>query len=686
MKKIIGIIVFLVTVLIVPFASEASMKLVYDGKTHIYNSEPIYLHVNGERLDPPMPPIMLNGRTLVPARAVFEKTGAKVSWNPTTQQVHVKSASTDIVLKINNNKVKVNDREEVTDMPAKLINGSTMIPLRFVAENIGMKVGWDKNKRIVSIDSIKGSEIEINSVKVTTEKGKTLVRVEASGSIINYSKMELESPDRVVIDIPDSTMKVDQSSIPVSSDSLKRIRVAQYQVQPNKSRIVLDLAQKTDYDINISEDKKALIVGFEGSGSVSEEICQLKDIYELNEKIGGTNSITLIKEKDKQGISISINNSQDYRVSRLTEYNGIELAITKTSFNQGIYQTDINDSIIKYLRCQNDTNDTGRIIIGVEGQPPYQVFQEPGKLTLLVLQPSYKNIEYAKNGTASSIIINDSEVADKITYVEDKEGKSTVFTVPAGTVQLGSGNMHINDEIVESIIISEKEPNINEVTVRFNYSSELFYKIMGNDSDKTVINISTKSLTKLSDGKLLVVIDPGHGGYQPGAVYKSEVLEKDLNLDIALRLNSLLEEAGIETVMTRDEDVFVGLHERADMANRLEADLFISIHNNWIDSPSFGGTMTLYYPSNNDDQALSGKRFAEIIQEELLSNLGTTNRKVIPRPDLVVLNSTKMPAVLAEIGFISNESDRKKLMTPEFRQKAAEALKKGALKALDELE
>ena len=184
-------------------------------------------------------------------------------------------------------------------------------------------------------------------------------------------------------------------------------------------------------------------------------------------------------------------------------------------------------------------------------------------------------------------------------------------------------------------------------------------------------------------GEQIVVIDAGHGGHDPGAVYM-DVKEKDINLDMALKLEELLNSAGIKTYMIRKEDVYVSLRDRTDFANNLNATLFFSIHNNAFNK-SANGTETLYNPNIDYDGNLTGKEFATIIQEELVSKLGTRNRRIVKRPELAVLKWTNMPAVLAEIAFITNDNDRELLKKETFRQDAAEAMKDGIIKALNEL-
>ena len=189
-----------------------------------------------------------------------------------------------------------------------------------------------------------------------------------------------------------------------------------------------------------------------------------------------------------------------------------------------------------------------------------------------------------------------------------------------------------------------------------------------------------------TNAEVVVVIDPGHGGSDQGTTH-GEMLEKDINLDISFRLGNLLEQAGIKVVYTRESDIDVDLKERAYMANDINAALFISVHNNSMPgSPDYRGTETLYaLPAQPDPGKFNGQRFAEIVQKELVDNLKTYNIGTIFRPNLAVLRLTSMPAVIAEIGYMSNKGDREKLASSEFRQKAAIAMSNAVLKSLLEM-
>jgi N-acetylmuramoyl-L-alanine amidase len=209
-----------------------------------------------------------------------------------------------------------------------------------------------------------------------------------------------------------------------------------------------------------------------------------------------------------------------------------------------------------------------------------------------------------------------------------------------------------------------------------------------------------------------VVLDAGHGGVDPGTVSTSLVSEKDITLDIQRRLRGLLEHDGFEVVATRSSDQFVPLRERAKLANTSNSDIFVSIHVNSIRNPERHGVETYYLGATNDpslttlaaaENRASGyslsdmrrlldgvyadarrdesHRLATVMQGALFTNLQTIDPGVqnwgVKRAPFIVLVATEMPAVLAEVGCLSNEKEAAMLRKPEYRQEIANALLRG---------
>ncbi|SHK63530.1 N-acetylmuramoyl-L-alanine amidase family protein [Tepidibacter formicigenes] len=196
-----------------------------------------------------------------------------------------------------------------------------------------------------------------------------------------------------------------------------------------------------------------------------------------------------------------------------------------------------------------------------------------------------------------------------------------------------------------------------------------------------------------------VVIDPGHGGIDPGTSY-NKLLEKDINLDVSLRIKKVLENKITNVIMTREGDVSLenkstlnssrykkDLHARKNIIDKNKADLFISIHTN--SNPDYiadRGVMIFYYKNSSKSKYLA-KKLAKSIDENVYKKFLKSNIKtrVLPQ-NFYVLRETTSPGVLIEIGFITNSYDRKLLKSKEYKKQIAMAIRNGILDYINELD
>jgi N-acetylmuramoyl-L-alanine amidase/putative methionine-R-sulfoxide reductase with GAF domain len=212
--------------------------------------------------------------------------------------------------------------------------------------------------------------------------------------------------------------------------------------------------------------------------------------------------------------------------------------------------------------------------------------------------------------------------------------------------------------------------------------------------------------------KMRIVVDAGHGGWDLGTVGRRGLLEKDLVLEIAQRLGKLLESRlGAEVILTRNNDNYIPLDERAGLANQAQADLFVSVHANYSDLPSARGVETYYTnfftapnakdkdvdtratkfdskapaatlsPADLHEKIEQSRRLAASVQRSLYGTLSADNPGLrdrgVKEASYVVLTETAMPGILAEVSFVSSPTDEQKLRNDGYREQIAEALYKG---------
>ena len=196
----------------------------------------------------------------------------------------------------------------------------------------------------------------------------------------------------------------------------------------------------------------------------------------------------------------------------------------------------------------------------------------------------------------------------------------------------------------------------------------------------------TMPVTGESDAQKTVIVDAGHGGEDPGAVSDySGIKEKDINLEIAYKLKDLLEKGGYKVILTRSEDILkyppgtTSIYEKrkADLTTRKKimdesgADIVVSIHLNKFDKPQYFGAQTFFPPNSPESQ-----RLAMCIQQSLRENLDPNNTReaLVKKESIVILRDLKTVTSIVECGFLSNPEEEKKLATPEYRDKLADAI------------
>jgi N-acetylmuramoyl-L-alanine amidase len=187
------------------------------------------------------------------------------------------------------------------------------------------------------------------------------------------------------------------------------------------------------------------------------------------------------------------------------------------------------------------------------------------------------------------------------------------------------------------------------------------------------LNPPQPSNLAVRSGRVLVIVDPGHGGSDVGAVGVGGLQEKDVVSPISYEVAQILEQNGVQAVLTRQDDRLVELEPRTQLANRLNATLFVSIHANAAYRAGASGVETYYYQS--------GYRLAQYIQNSIMANLQMENRGV-KQARFYVLRNSAMPAVLVETGFVTNSYDASILANPAQQSRMAQAIAQGILQYL----
>jgi len=290
-----------------------------------------------------------------------------------------------------------------------------------------------------------------------------------------------------------------------------------------------------------------------------------------------------------------------------------------------------------------------------------------------------KEIRYAQHPGFARIVV---ECNDKYEYSISLKNK--ILTIKVGEIP--------DDEID----FDEDENTDNDNTDKDSVKDENNSK---DDKDETDSDEKSEEEDKLSaiefmatrdENNLLVILDAGHGGKDPGTIYTNEegeieLQEKDINLYIANKVYSILKQKGINVKQTRNTDKFLELSEITDIANKHDADLFVSVHVNAIENnPDVSGMMVLYNgDATSGSYGIDSKTAATYVDKEIADIVDITDKGIVSRPGLWVLRKTAMPAILVECAFITNEYDRTLLSSKKSLNDFALGIAQGIEKSLE---
>ncbi|HHV17475.1 MAG TPA: AMIN domain-containing protein [Thermoanaerobacterales bacterium] len=631
LKKSAFVMILLILLLSIPISGMASLK-------------PIEIYINDQKIESDVPPVIVNGRTLAPVRVISEKLGAEVYWDNDNRLVQVITPSKTIILKIDDRKALVDEQEVLLDVPAKIVNDRTMVPLRFLGETLGAKVGWNNDLRRVIINR---TGTKIVDLSYETIGGKPSVVIKGD-SPLEYTLIETEDNDRLAIDITGhlDTLK---NALYIYDSYLNKALAGEIFNDPPVTRVVLDLKPGVSFRTYSSSDKKTIFLTFDNT---------LEDVI-------------IESQKHELLVKLKTTNPTDVTYFFLSNPDRLVLDINDTMLSEMAPPEVPENDFVNAVRLGQFSENTVRVVFDLKNDINYQVFQDNNVFSVIFSEGhTVEDIQVTREGDMALVeIAADGEIGYELKA--DKNKKQLKIVMPAvaiGKNLLDQDVIKITDDIIEYIeLVKVKDAKNYNLEIIIHLNSFTSYEMLSSPPTSLIRLGIHKSPLK----NRLIAIDPGHGGSEPGAVV-GNVKEKDLNLDIGLKLKKLLEASGAKVFMIRDDDTFISHFVRAGMANEINADLFVSIHNNSAGSGA-SGTETLYYPDPEK------KLFAQTLQKAVVRHIGLNDRGIVERPGIVVTRETKMPSALIEVGFMTNKNDLSLLVTDEFRQKVAEGILQGII-------
>lgn len=684
MKKntlvIFALIIVILSTTLIAFAdgSDEFTKVYIDGKETTVRK--INILVNGKPIESDVPSILYQERTLVPIRFVANYLNAEIEWKQETKEAIIKTADKEIILKINSSTAVINGEEKQIpyNVPAKLANNSrTMVPLRFISEALDFDVNWIQESWTGTID-FKHQKVKDISIENKGDAYASII-VNTTG-MVSHEDIYLEEPYRLVIDIPNTKLDINNKliseskgvySLDVDTYPVKKVRVSQFATNPDVTRLVFDLDDYYSYDVEPLVDDSGLKISF----------------------INKVDGVRLDNIDGKDAIVVNSTCFTKYNVFRLNSPDRMVVDLLNSKLVSDTYNYGVNSDIIKGIRMSqfkpdalyNENDKIVRIVFDIYEEakkPNLFISNQDGNMIVYVEDKISKYISYKKDKSDSPYIKVNLEKKVSYDLEYDESNKSMEITVDKRYLDVPEGMLIIKDDLIDNILIRESDKK-KIMTVSF--EDNVIYDVKSSSRDDEIYITFIDTVKKYGDK--LIVIDPGHGGKDPGATSPTtKVYEKDLNLRVALMLNERLKELGFKTLMIRDDDTYVGLYERAGIANRNDGDLFISIHHNYNDKKDISGVQVYYCPAyesevKEDDNYPLSKR----LMEELLNELDAVDKGIIRKPEFVVTRETKMVAALIELGFLSNPEEEKKLHSEKYQKKEVDAIANGIVRYFEEV-
>lgn len=699
MKRWIFVISFLIIILsfanTISFGASNIINVSMNGSNVKVKEVPVLM--NGQAFQSDVPSFIFVDRTLVPIRFVAENLGAKVDWDQKTKTATVTHNSKEVKLTIDSAKVSINKDIMTLDKNStpKLVtftgsDARTMVPVRFISEVLGYEVGWDDVKQISYINGsdkvvdlnpeVKPGPVDptqpilpsntVNITNIALTKGSTINQKVSitSDNKIEYDTLFLPDSNKLIIDIKNAKLNIKNvgntpGNIKANDLYFSSLQYSQYTTGPYTTRLVVNMTDAYDFEMVTSSDGKVTTLSF---------VNKIKGISK--EYIDGKEAIVIEGTKGIQ-----------YNILKLNSPERIVLDLMDSSLLGETYiNYDYDLGFIKGIRTsqfQGDNNYSQldrivRVVLDIKDgviDPNVKIDTIGNNLIIYPEKSFWENISYTPEGLNRLISIKNLERTDYIVdYDSDK--KSMEIIIHSDSINLNEGSVSVKDGFVEEIeIIRDREKT--KVIVRFRKSVE--YEVLSGSRDSEIL-VSLKRDSNITASDKTIVIDPGHGGKHPGASSPNGILEKDVNLQIGLKAESYLSALGYNVLMTRNKDEYVDNYDRAKFANANYADIYVSIHANSTTNKDIYGLEILYCPMGKGaKKTVDQYPLAKHISEGILASTGVKDRGIFQRPDLIVIREASMPAVLVEVGYLSNAEEEKLITNDEYQLKIVEGIING---------
>lgn len=614
---------------------------------------------------------------------IMKTLGYTVEWNGKNKEITVKNKTDYFLFKLNSKYVTAKNKKITLSKQIILINQRSYIYSLDISKIVSYNVKIDEKKQkvlLTKLNSItsRGSTSKNVPQIVQNNKNNLFNKLESitygiSSEYVDiniitttkavYKAYTLSNPDRIVVDLSNVDDKLTNNVININYKGVFRVRhsfntngnekwtrvvvdtnkniLSNYQILSGNNKLVIRIKQPVEIPIVSNIDDVQTVV--------YQAYIERFDIKNINEQ---TSLVVYCSDEIKPSIN------------KISESNVFVLKFPHTiyeNFEQNTYY--FNEGLINFIGI-NQNEQEKYVEFLISSKTNNYIIQSDKNITML----TFSNANTFINADNNYITIQDNQISQVI--VNAISQKSLI--IKSQNPIIVSDSIYKLEGISDYSYLNDKK---SEIVINFLYDI------------KSVLNLSNEKLyvkvekINTNSKKWTIYIDPGHGGKDPGATYKLDIggkiasyFEKDINLAISKKLFDKLKALGYNVKMTRYDDTYIDLYERTRMANNDNAQLFISIHNNAHTSTSIRGTMVLYKSSNTDSNIIDNKKFAQIVLNEIVNTANTQNKGIVERPDLAVLRTANMSAILVEVLYGTNTNDLILLLNDQFKDQVVSAI------------
>lgn len=578
-------------------------------------ARPLHIRVNGQEVALPLPPDVQDGVIVAALEPVLRAFGATVLWDPRSGVMTVTGRDGTTVRLTAGTPQVVGDRQtQVLPLAPRTEGGMLVGPVAALLRLLRAYVRIDEDSGILEAVS------QVTAVTWRRDGGTVAATVSTTGPVRARATV-LPNPQRLVVDL-EAAVSRPAASVLEGTGPILRVRLAQFQVRPYVTRVVFDLAQPLPYTVT-------------------------------------------------------------------TGASGITVTFASPEPTASAPPPPAAAAQPPPVSAPSGPPPSGPFEVAPEplALPPLPEFADrPGAFHVL-------GASYDEDGGSPRIVISASQPFSYQVH-EFVFPDRLAVDIPGGVFLPRRRDIEVGSDLVRNIVIVQLQLHPNVVRVLVHMTGRPIYRVRPADGGRELAvtlgiaggreapGVPGRASDGLGPGSgerrrpqpQTVIVDPGHGGADVGAVGPTGLHESDVTLAIAKRVEEALHRRGVPVALTRTQDSTVPLEERPDLAQRYGGVLFVSIHANASRDPTVTGTETYY--KTPESQPL-----AALVQSELVKALGEPDRGV-RRADFYVLVNTPMPAVLVEVAFISNPREEAMLRDPAVQQRAADAIARAVARFL----